>query len=176
MCCAAGMRIFSCLLLCACGGPCPDAVPTDGTACGLPGLSCEYGGDAHLLCSQIADCLDGTWSVPANQCVPASNCPAAFGANRDCLSRGPCDYPEGRCECTACSGGVHWQCRAWTDVGPGCDPTRPRAGSACSSEGAQCNYADCCGVSLGPDLVCTDGRWDTDMQVDTACVCALFQC
>src|SRR5678816_3080501 len=59
---------------------CPPSSPTDGSACDGSG-TCEYGGDAHGLCSTFATCEVGSWKVyaPAADCgTNGPDCPSSF--------------------------------------------------------------------------------------------------
>jgi hypothetical protein len=120
-------------------------------------------------------------------CMPQnpSTCPATMTAATGVCTTPPgnaafCDYPEGRCGCIACEAGdlgatsSAWVCRPWSDVPSGCAATAPRAGEACTVPNQSCDYSRCCGVGIGPDLVCIHGLWQP--TVNTGCSCRLPTC
>jgi hypothetical protein len=170
---------------------CPATVPTDGSPC-TPGfaLACEYGKDAH--CTQTAACAsDGsngsftwfvTWSDPSCTGNPAS-CPASFGAvpiGTSCTdTQDSCTYGEGRCACVSCAdgttyGGGEWECDRW-QTPTNCPEPRPLLGTACSSEGQECDYGpECCAqVNIGPPMICTGGYW---AGAELGCECIAGAC
>lgn len=179
------------------GPACPAAIPTSGAACtrGDPPPAstdsssevvswvCEYGDDPH--CDTYAECISSrsfAWlvSLPDPSCAgnpPA--CPAVFGADAGaggaCPIQGSCTYPEGRCSCTPCSEldageGTVWACAVW-ETPKGCPEPRPLLGSACASEGLECDYGgSCCAiVDVGPDMLCTGGYWA--LVAENTCQC-----
>ena len=177
---------------------CPPTAPADGTPCGNDSsIACEYGGQGvSLACSTIAVCsTEGAWSTrtPDQGCngVQATNaptCPASYAslaAGDACPTnlQSACAYPEGLCECASCASpdaGANgpikaWSCARWP-APEGCPTPRPRAGSACATEGQSCNYTNyCSAVSLGlPDLVCKDGQWHEGQSFPPPC--AFPQC
>ena len=168
---------------------CPTALPTSGAACSNEGQACEYGGDAERLCTSVAQCTSGAWSIhtpPASCGQQPASCPATFGAvaqGTTCAADGPlCEYPEGFCGCEVCSGdggvanGAIWHCNAWAAVIAAC-PTmpRPRLGEACSTEGQECDYGYCCsGPALGPYMKCQGGAWIP--WENGACSCSIATC
>jgi hypothetical protein len=153
---------------------CPSAVPAAGGPC-KPILACDYGGDAHHLCTTRVDCVssDGTnfkWVVspPAKNCgTNEASCPASFTA----LAAGSpcpgvtsfCTYQEGRCGCLPCGGDAGqssmWACRKWGPSGDGCPPDSPLSGDACGMPNQMCSYGGFCGISVGPSVVCENGYW-----------------
>jgi hypothetical protein len=173
---------------------CPATAPANGAACpaGLRGsLTCEWGGDAHGECTTIGTCslnpngAESTWSISSPDATCAqqpAQCPASFaspGSGAACPATGiTCEFPEGLCDCLPCAGadggGSQWQCRPWTDVAPGCPVSRPLLGSVCPQEGLACDYGECCGVPLGPDMRCSMGEWTS--AVNPACSCAEKVC
>ena len=161
------------------GGSCPSAAPTVGAPCPRAKLVCEYGGEGdHLLCTTTFTCdATGTWSATGGDagCVatPAEDpaaCPASFGA----LAPGSacpagltthCLYAEGPCGCGSCiadgGGGSLWACRTWSTAPTGCAFPRPRLGTACTTEGKECDYATVCTPvsEEQPDMKCEGGIW-----------------
>jgi hypothetical protein len=139
---------------------CPEAAPTQGSACTDEGLDCEYG------CSNVLTCADGTWGgavLPvASLCDAGPNspgCPADASAvlqQTTCLASGTsCEYAEKICTCISPQdprpdAGNTWFC------GPesGCPFPRPRIGSSCATASQQCDYAQC-----GSTQVCMGGVW-----------------
>jgi hypothetical protein len=166
---------------------CPTAIPEDGAACtrgAAPPASdppsevvawvCEYGSDPH--CNTYAQCVSGgggfSWLVSPPDPSCAGNppaCPEVLGADAghggECPIQGSCTYSEGKCSCTSCKeedgeSGTDWICGGW-QTPTGCPEPRPLLGSACASEGLECDYGgSCCAVlDLGPDMLCTGGYW-----------------
>jgi hypothetical protein len=167
---------------------CPSTVPANGSPCDvmIGNVACEYGADSRGQCATLAECYAGSWHItpPATTCnMNSSLCPASFSA----LAEGSpcpvqdttCFYPEGGCGCAPCEvdGGMsgQWKCRTWSSAGMGCPAPRVPLGSACTTEGLECDYNGCCtGVSLGRSEVCKGGQWQT--YVSGACTCARFPC
>jgi hypothetical protein len=173
---------------------CPPSAPADLASCGgQVGLACEYGGTGNYLrCSTIAECrADGVWHVtlpqPSCKGIQADNeaaCPSSFGALSAGIAcpaglQGSCAYPEGVCECATCSSpdgtGKGWSCARWLEP-QGCPSPRPHIGSACSTDGQECDYANVCSaVSLElPDIKCVGGVWQP--QVIPTPPCAFPSC
>jgi hypothetical protein len=175
------------------GGPghvqCPDAPPSEGSACTLPDDSasysalahCSYGDDPRPECRTRALCeQDGTWqlSLPAESCseplLPpeCSSPPPASGA--DCTDTAvTCWYEDGtRCWCSECLGGSPYPNCAFVDPpqwacatpAADCPILIPQAGEPCDVPGASC----------GPDcefvVVCEDGVWQ--WRVGSCPICA----
>lgn len=169
---------------------CPASPPQTGAACSPAGATCEYGGEGNLLsCSTLFTCGEaGQWLSNARgaecngtQAGNAPACPSSFGAlasGEACPGdlHGTCVYPEGACQCASCfapdAGGAGrlWSCVPWP-APEGCPTPRPRAGSACSSEGQECGYASVCSsVNLGlPDLRCVGGVWQSQEVLQPPC-------
>jgi hypothetical protein len=169
---------------------CPSSLPQAGSPCtptSPPGggqLLCEYAGQPH--CTTLAYCAGAgpgsgfTWQItgPDPSCGGnPSSCPAAFGAapGQACPSSETCTYAQGRCECINCvtdagAQSTGWTCAAW-QTPAGCPEPAPLLGTACSTEGQQCNYGPvCCGPSgLGYPMVCQGGYWTV---VGGGCDCA----
>lgn len=167
------------------GLACPSTVPADGSSCSAP-AACEYGADAHGLCSTFASCVSGSWHVvaPSSACdANASDCPSAFETIPSGFAcplaahDAKCIYDEGICACPSMCLGANstqewqWLCHAWADVQAGCPETRPTAGTTpCSQEGQFCSWDGCCGgMPLGADEKCTGGVWTLDPVNDCAC-------
>ena len=180
---------------------CPTGAPATGADClgaTSPGTLCEYGGEgAYLACTTLAVCgTDRKWivSAPDASCsgiaskneaaCPSSYAALAAGAACPATLGGSCVYPEGVCECAHCGapgggGGGNepaWSCAAWPRTAPACPSPRPRAGTVCTTNGQECDYARVCeAVSLGlPDLKCVAGFWQD--QKKPAPPCAFPQC
>jgi hypothetical protein len=150
---------------------CPSTPPIQGMACGTVGETCEYGSAWWLHCDTVVKCGTdhlwmptelGTGSCPGEG---APSCPAtyasALGAG-ECAGPADCDYPQGHCTCLGYCGGPPppgpvpstFHCSA---APSGCPVPRPRAGTACATEGKTCEYMlGCCG---GTVLQCTSGEW-----------------
>jgi len=153
---------------------CPAAVPVAGGPC-KPVLSCDYGSDAHHICTTRVDCAssDGTnfkWfvSVPPDGCgANSASCPVSFTALAEgapCPGVSPsCNYPEGRCGCRPCTAEAGassmWACRKWGPTEDGCPADPPLSGDACSTLNQQCSYGGFCRFSVGPSVICEDGYW-----------------
>jgi len=147
-------------------GPCPQAVPTQGSACSPVGQLCSYGTDARPTCRDTSQCASGQWSNTHPTCpsLPGSDVcgTESPGSGQICSDQGAvCPYPDGtQCGCSSCEGlcgppPPHWQC----DAPPaGCPIALPNAGTTCSKEGQQCTYGQPCGVS-GMLATCTSGQW-----------------
>jgi hypothetical protein len=97
-------------------------------------------------------------------------CPSSFTARAEgapCFSvLTACDYPEGRCGCLVCemnasSFGFAWACRRWDSGGNGCPARAPAEGAPCDGNGLVCRYGAYCSVSVGDDLECKDGLWQS---------------
>jgi hypothetical protein len=152
-----------------------------GAACSPNGLQCEYGKlDPNAACDTFEACQSGTFQTyvvpnPPDKCptpTPANEgkCPAAYGLvpiGTACPEDGlNCAYPEGLCACTRESGGgpvsgtPKWACPT---PGGTCPTTRPRIGSACPTEGQDCNYGECI-YRGGVNLKCTSGLWQHQIQ------------
>jgi hypothetical protein len=83
------------------------------------------------------------------------------------IPSGPCEYPEGRCNCQApfiCSGvprpappasAYRWMCQMGRVRPDGCSWDAPPDNGACSGHPAQCPYGSCGGMVYG----CVDGGW-----------------
>ena len=143
---------------------CPPTAPTPGTPCGAPSsYRCEYGDDPFSGCNTVVTCtasgwtLQQTFSTPATGCPTTEpSCPSSFGSAADggigCPYDDPnliCAYPEGFC---VCNGG--WDC---SPVPNDCPTTRPRAGTACDSDGGGCqNWGRPC---TGNAMLCECGVW-----------------
>jgi hypothetical protein len=172
--------------------PCPPAVPDAGSPCAPSGggnvLSCEYGGTVHGVCTTLAQCRLGHWSVspPPDACGQnASACPTAYGTGVGAAcpdANAICDYAEGRCACAGCDvaadGGLRggtWLCRPWPAADAGCPGSRPLAGTACTApDGTLCGSGCCDTPSTGWPMQCSAGVWTlvtctADCRGPTAC-------
>jgi hypothetical protein len=164
--------------------PCPSSAPTDGTACGPQGLTCEWGSSPVPDCDTVALCNGGRWQVTPHgpgglDCGggPQGTCPASFSSvprQQHCSPYGMyCDYPEGRCACAVPAGPgfpadasavAEWICQ---DPQSGCPQPRPVLGSACSPSqtNLECDYG-ACSIPGGTAESCTGGIW---VQGGVAC-------
>jgi hypothetical protein len=151
---------------------CPSTAPANFSACSGT-LTCEYGTDPNIQCDTLAVCENGRWtttSPPANPLCPtsapgANGCPSSYTAvpiGKGCSGEIECAYPEGRCSCTVAlagpaqiDAGARWECEA---PQTGCPEPRPRAGTACSAAGKECDYGGCT-LPGGTNMVCTNGTW-----------------
>jgi hypothetical protein len=156
------------------GGFCPSTLPTSDAACSPVGLVCEYGSNPNSQCDMLYGCTSSGWSDETTKSAcPTTECPASYasvsGPSQDhpCTVNGAeCSYPtQGTCLCTSDPGGLPttggplWECTAATAM---CPSPRPRLGSACSTEGASCDYGACTG---GIEIVCKGGYWLRDEMV-----------
>jgi hypothetical protein len=177
---------------------CPPAVPAAGGSC-KPSLVCEYGGDAHHLCTTRGDCVisdpknqtNFKWVVtpPVDGCgTNGASCPASFSAlaaGSPCPGVAPdfahgqtssfCSYQEGLCACVSCgaeAGGLSsmWACRQWGPSEDGCPPDPPLSGDACSMPSQQCSYGGFCRLSVGPTMICEDGYWRQGGGLTGSCI------
>jgi hypothetical protein len=139
---------------------CPASAPTEGSSCTLNNLNCEYG------CGNVLVCVDGTWggAIGSPFCQDGKSplgCPPAISSiNADggaCTGpvTGACVYPTEVCECVSPfdptpDASSSW----WCGPGVGCPMPRPRIGSACTSAGQSCSYAEC-----GSTETCMGGYW-----------------
>jgi hypothetical protein len=140
---------------------CPDYPPNYGSACSQDAsITCEYGGAWWSeACDVLVACSNGEWA-PYNVCQPpfdgigvcppqppgpnAASCPPGLGnVVGPCTNAGLiCIYQQGAsCACVTAANmppdaGTSWSCLP----GPGCPPTRPRAGASCDTEGLGCIY------------------------------------
>jgi hypothetical protein len=154
------------------GMPCPEGLPPAGALC-IEGVACEYGSDPDVACDAVARCSGGQWSVRAatgTWCSTALDqaCPTSYASllqeRTACAPVGTsCTYPEARCACAthcgmigAAGGGAFWCCPDGPSGLSGCPMPRPRIGSACTSNGAVCDYGGCSG---NVTLKCTDATW-----------------
>lgn len=130
---------------------CPDQLPADGVPCAPLGRSCEYGAFSWHDCNSYASCTTRGWVVHAPLaavCAPNNTmCPAsasAITAGSACDNGGlECFFRESTCYCprpATGDAGTVWTCDA---PAPGCPSPRPFVGSACSTEGQECDYAAC---------------------------------
>jgi hypothetical protein len=144
-------------------GGCPSVLPAPGP-CAPEGRACTYGQAVHLDCRDRATCKSGRWAIVRGTCPalsPPAQCPASPVPGGACSGSLLCSYPSGT-EC-ACSAGkplpAQWLCDL-PRMEPGCPPTPPNAGTACTGIPHNCNYT--CG-SLGATNVSTycegDGVW-----------------
>jgi hypothetical protein len=151
---------------------CPAIAPSEGATC-TADTFCDYHAGNHNACGVTALCTSGGgWDVtePGPTCSGnASQCPSSFGAlpvGAACPGSATlrCDYEEGRCGCLGCTGGSDWQCRRWTDIGPGCPVDQPVVGTACGFKDLWCEYGALinCDLSLGTSITCTGGVWARD--------------
>jgi hypothetical protein len=155
---------------------CPSTPPDEATSCDAPFLACEYGSSPHIVCNEVATCIDGEWSYPPPTpgppspfCVPPNPlCPTTFRdtpASTTCATAPDivCDYPSGSCGCLG--GGPYpndggapnysWFCSV---PSPGCSATRPLLGTLCTDDGQECEYAVC--IDDGGDFEsCEGGVW-----------------
>jgi hypothetical protein len=109
-------------------------------------------------------------AAPPLAAPETAGCPstfASFPVGQACAGApvSTCTYPEGTCSCVGFCGGAlpihppppHWKCTPRrTD---GC-PDAPKG--ACSAEGKQCSYGDCCVFTY----TCEEGAWK---QTAAAC-------
>jgi hypothetical protein len=152
-------------------GPCPESVPTPGSACSREGLECEYGTSQYPGCDIVVQCSSGAWQNQSfgGNCPSGPNpagCPASMSdvhPGAVCNPQvGACHYPLGQCYCgqffgppvPALDGGVPEQTWTCDDPGPGCPQPRPRLGTPCTAEGQSCMYLTC---DFGQQ--CTGGLW-----------------
>lgn len=151
------------------GGPCG----TNGSGpCTVEGLVCEFGTDLASSCDTLRICTGGTLQTfvaknggcPTAQVAPGAACPGYLvspplvDGGAACALGTICDYPQGRCECSAigASSAPSWHC---VDPGSACPTVRPRLGQPCGQNGQRCSY-DACGVQLQAGTqVCDGGSW-----------------
>ena len=145
---------------------CPTSPPTPGSACLTTkgGPKCEYGTNPDPGCNQVFVCVSNAWVDQSSGqiCAPQSDCPATYASvpsGQDCSPEQlSCAYPQGECICTKSWGGVQRTTPGW-DCFPaqsGCPAPRPDIGSACTTQGQQCDYGGCSG---GITLECNGTSW-----------------
>jgi hypothetical protein len=155
------------------GSYCPSSPPAQNAACSKNGLWCEYGNNPSITCNTTAQCANGSWivTVGADCFTPpnSSACAATFDSvpvGQSCgnLAGTFCSYEKGQCGCTVPNGPVpedasaaaKWFC---DEPAAGCPMPRPRLGTACTSEGLECDYSPCV-LPTGASLVCQGGAWE----------------
>jgi len=156
--------------------PCPPSAPTQGGACSVAGLYCEYGSDPNPYCNGLWECMGSTWQNRSTSGIcpaPGTTCPAygTIDSNQKCtVASQNCDYTEGTCVCTSDPGGPPigngpvWSC---TPITPGCPAPRPVLGTGCSVDPSlTCDYGACSG---GVAESCVNGTW----AIATNIACAL---
>jgi hypothetical protein len=155
-------------------GPCPSALPTDGSPCNNDGLTCEYGGSAVQGCDTVAACNAQlrVWKIQSPTLVDCGSssptCPLAYASvpqGAACTNNGAvCDYDQGRCECASGGGpirlidgspGTFWFCQDPRTTG--CPSRRPALGSTCAGN-LTCDYGTC-SVEGGTAEGCISGTW-----------------
>jgi hypothetical protein len=158
--------------------------PSEGGACRPEGLVCEYGSSPLLGCDSLASCTNGEWraaSGDSGSCLPAAvdGCPPSVSDVPIGSACAPvnldCDYPAGRCECAQnlplAGWPGSWKCSMPvepTDSGSlVCPGARPRLGTPCSQEGAECRYG-ACEIRGGALQACEGGVW---IAMRSACSC-----
>ena len=153
---------------------CPAVAPSQGDACALGGLECEYGTSPLRICNTIAKCTSAAWSVTvpeaacANELDAGGVCPPALGdieAGSPCPTfRQICEYPQGACGC-GFVGHISDQWVCDTPSGAGCPSPRPKLGSICTPNGLACDYGSC-SILGNPKMSCDGGIWS---EVLVAC-------
>jgi hypothetical protein len=152
------------------GAPCPSMEPTSGEPCGVAsaGVRCTYGDSVAANCRDVWTCTSGAWSGMKASCPPPTAvCPTEPAPNEPCTGMGvECVYdPASVCYC-GCGGGAcslpyHWQCSG-PPTTPGCPPTVPNDGTACSQDKLECTYGAPC-TPTNAIVDCTDGYWKWEM-------------
>lgn len=149
--------------------PCPTQPPAQGAACTQLGELCEYGDNLYPSCDSVYRCDEfaQTWSLEPQSnlvsCYPSSNgCPSTMPpVQGSCSTSGAaCQYAGAYCACEYCGGPpdpgnmpTTWSCLGDS---PSCPYPRPRLGTPCTQEGAQCDYTICC---TGAWMECSNGVW-----------------
>ncbi len=141
-------------------------------ACSREGLVCEFGDDPSSACNKLKICTNGQLQVltvadslcPTVNAGVAAACPG-YQVNPSvpeggtvCAAGTTCDYPQGRCQCTATAPSFQptWHC---VDPGAACTATRPRLGQPCTQLDQVCGY-EACGVSPSFGVeTCDAGEW-----------------
>jgi len=152
---------------------CPGTPPTAGGTCSASkGMEkCEYGTNPDPSCNQVFACPAGTWvdQTTGTLCPSQQSCPSSFASvpvSQDCSNFNTlsCAYPEGECICTQSPNGLISQTPVWACFAAqsGCPQPRPDIGTACTTQGASCNYGACSG---GVQLVCNGQTWQESLTV-----------
>lgn len=158
--------------------PCPDT-PIEGAACGVSGLTCEYGASPDPMCNTTVSCIaltnrSGTWTARPSKLCPTYDCPRGSIGNLDGT---PCDLPrsdaggpsdadelacpmdDGICACTTGRDAAHAHPRRWVCVlpRPTCPVVRPLTGQSCVSTRV-CDYGSCV-LKHGVQMSCNGTVW-----------------
>jgi hypothetical protein len=162
-------------------GPCPVNAPKAGDPC-VGELVCTYGDNPVSDCRERFACVSGVYQDETTGGVcpepGMGGCPAADPMDGAvCGMVGDpflvCGYPDATvCACAVCVGGPAcqmnkpptWHCGG-APSNPACPSQLPNAGTACSSEGAECTYGLVCGGG-GQATQCMNGAWS---WVETPC-------
>ncbi|MBI2388373.1 MAG: hypothetical protein HYV09_02040 [Deltaproteobacteria bacterium] len=149
---------------------CPDAPPSEGSACTPPELNpliCSYGDAVASWCRTVMQCRPGTtrWGDFTMDCSSAS-CPTeAPTSGTSCTVTGlsECAWSDGTmCTCNRKPTGDVWRCEP-PPTDTRCPRVAPNTGLPCTTEGLECDYAivpnclDCRGV--GYRTTCKSGIW-----------------
>lgn len=151
---------------------CPEAAPTEGSACSTEPYECNYG-DCYGAPTTTASCKDGTWELSTRTCnPPAPVCPEAKPADDSAcaaeLAGIECKYDDcyGTPNTTATCKDGKWDVAtiACNPPPPKCPETKPVDGSTCTAEDGpaapyQCTYDDCAGTP-STTATCKDGTWN----------------
>lgn len=154
----------------ACGGACPEAMPSEGSPCEIEGLVCEYGDGPIVACRERAQCSGGSFTLLLPNCVDEHEQPA------DCPAAAPtegaacevdvdpylCAYAPAFCGCSNCGlGGPCGGPGAWTCAAPqaGCPDVAPQLGTSCPIEGQVCDYGSCNLGLVYAGRTCESGAW-----------------
>lgn len=147
------------------GNFCPKNQPTQGAACSLATLQCEYGSDPRVSCNVVATCNSShQWMVVATDLFCSTDGGAACPAKQADVPVGQscsplnllCEYPDGLCGCTRIAHQYdRWVC---DKPNPQCPYPRPRLGTACTQDQQSCDYGSC--TALGGIVEkCVGGTW-----------------
>lgn len=145
------------------GDGCPSSLPAG--ACSPDGLSCDYGTGDPCDGETLATCVGGEWAIASTAPSDTCGCPAtAPAANEACADLGQeCRYGNAAlCEATttATCTAEGW-ISAVADPPPACacPDEAPAPSSACSVEGAECEYGGPGVCDAQEVAMCSGGEW-----------------
>jgi hypothetical protein len=146
-------------------GGCPVNEPVGGASCDLTAApACSYGDTVRPECRDVWTCAGGVWSTAKTACAqfPPGVCGNMSQEGLTCTTQGAvCTYGDTICMCDDCAAGPCMAPPIWQCISPPaapCPMIAPNEGSACSTEGAQCDYGFLC-AGEGEQATCTNGLW-----------------
>lgn len=157
---------------------CPETQPQPGDSCQDNQLLCSYGDQDDLYCRSSFKCVSGTWTLPEPQTIhtgeckkpPVGWCLAKQKPGEQCepstWGSPGCVYGEDseRVTCYCEAFGIGASVGGWYCYGPPADLRCPSAippiGTACGSQGVECNYGplDCTRHPYA-SVFCFEGQW-----------------